>query len=243
MGNNTTVLECSNRTRPPHGRVARHRSVFTADTFWSMAAADADLTAMARIRNAALELLSRRGFAATSIRDVAAEAGVSAGLVQHYFPTKVALREAVDDHVIALVTDTFGDTLAASRDKDVLVDLGDRVTQFVKAHGSAMRYVARGLADSEESALALFDIFIDVATAQWRQLDEDGVLRQDADLVWASLHVVMLNFATVLFEDAVSRHLPRPFFDDREIERWNRVTTEFFRSGLLNQSGGRGRRT
>src|SRR5579885_743136 len=47
-----------------------------------MASHDSDLTAAARIREAALRLFAERGVSAASIRDVAKAAGVSAGAVQ-----------------------------------------------------------------------------------------------------------------------------------------------------------------
>lgn len=47
-----------------------------------------DLTARARIRNAALDLYAASGEDKVSMRAVAAEAGVAVGLVQHHFKTK-----------------------------------------------------------------------------------------------------------------------------------------------------------
>ncbi len=58
---------------------------------------------MERIRNAALKIFAAQGASATSLRTVAAAAGVSLGLVQHHFATKAGLIKAVDDHVLALV--------------------------------------------------------------------------------------------------------------------------------------------
>jgi TetR/AcrR family transcriptional regulator, regulator of cefoperazone and chloramphenicol sensitivity len=72
-----------------------------------MADAISDLTGLARIRNATLDRFAQDGVAATSIRDVAKHAGVSAGLVQHYFPNKTALVDAVNRHVVALATSAF----------------------------------------------------------------------------------------------------------------------------------------
>ena len=42
----------------------------------------------AQILNAALAVFARRGLAATKIADIAAQAGLSHGLVYHYFPSK-----------------------------------------------------------------------------------------------------------------------------------------------------------
>ena len=62
-------------------------------------ASDEDLTAKARIRNAALDLYAERGEDRVSMRAVAAAAGVAVGLVQHHFKTKDGLRVAVEQLV------------------------------------------------------------------------------------------------------------------------------------------------
>src|SRR5215468_1177003 len=59
-----------------------------------------DLTARARIRQAALAQFTEHGYERTTIRGVAAAAGVSPGLVRHHFGSKQALRDAVDAHVM-----------------------------------------------------------------------------------------------------------------------------------------------
>src|SRR5699024_4692668 len=64
-----------------------------------------DLTGRARFRNTALRLFAERGFAATTIRDVAAAARVSAALVRHHFGSKDGLREACDTHALAAYID------------------------------------------------------------------------------------------------------------------------------------------
>ena len=52
-----------------------------------------------RIYNAALTLFRERGFDATTMRDVAAAAGMSLGAAYHYFPSKDAIVLAYYDHV------------------------------------------------------------------------------------------------------------------------------------------------
>jgi AcrR family transcriptional regulator len=62
-----------------------------------------DLTARARIRDVAIARFAADGVARTSVRAIAAEAGVSPALVIHHFGSKDALRVACDQHVAALV--------------------------------------------------------------------------------------------------------------------------------------------
>jgi TetR/AcrR family transcriptional regulator, regulator of cefoperazone and chloramphenicol sensitivity len=58
----------------------------------------ADLTAAARIRDAAIEQFGERGFG-VGLRAIAEAAGVSAALVIHHFGSKEGLRKACDDYI------------------------------------------------------------------------------------------------------------------------------------------------
>src|SRR5215813_4115516 len=71
-----------------------------------------DLTARARIRDAALTLFAERGIEASTIRDIAAAAGVSSGLVRHHFGSKEALRDACDAYAFERMKQ-IGDELIA----------------------------------------------------------------------------------------------------------------------------------
>ena len=58
-----------------------------------------DLTARARIREAALEHFAHEGYERATIRAIALTAGVSPGLLRHHYGSKDALRVACDDYV------------------------------------------------------------------------------------------------------------------------------------------------
>lgn len=70
-----------------------------------------DLTARARIRDSAIRCFGVRGFGA-SVRTIAAEAGVSPGLVMHHFGSKDGLRAACDEHVLRVIRDGETDAVA-----------------------------------------------------------------------------------------------------------------------------------
>jgi AcrR family transcriptional regulator len=69
-----------------------------------------DLTARARIRDAAIASFAATGFDAT-VRQIAARAGVSAGLITHHFGSKEALRAECDDEVLRRILELKVDTL------------------------------------------------------------------------------------------------------------------------------------
>jgi len=60
-----------------------------------------DLTARARIREAAIDLFAERGIGPATIRDIAERAGVSSGLLRHHFGSKEGLRDACDEYAMS----------------------------------------------------------------------------------------------------------------------------------------------
>ncbi|MCV7090593.1 TetR/AcrR family transcriptional regulator [Mycobacterium interjectum] len=73
----------------------------------------ADLTAAARIRDAAIERFGDRGFD-VGLRTIAEAAGVSAALVIHHFGSKEGLRKACDDYVAEQIRETKSETIKSN---------------------------------------------------------------------------------------------------------------------------------
>jgi AcrR family transcriptional regulator len=192
-----------------------------------------DLSSYARIRNAALEGFASKGIAATSIRDVAAAAGVSPGLVQHHFATKAGLRAAVNEYVIAVALDAFAD-LVSDDSQEAWATMGDTVTSWVSDNALSLRYLGRGLIEGDPDASEILDGLLQIARQKWLEpLSRTGALRDGTDQHWAAIHMILFNLACVLFEPAISRQLPEPFFTSEQLQRWNKATTDLYRHALL----------
>lgn len=111
-----------------------------------------DLTARARIVDAALEQFARHGASGATMRSIAEAAGVSVGLVQHHFGTKQRLREACNERVLALVHTKTDITRRAdaTADPDLFRSLYDQTSPVLP-------YAARAALDADEQGAAMFD--------------------------------------------------------------------------------------
>lgn len=185
-----------------------------------------------RICEAALLGFAERGVARTSIRDVAAAVGISAGVVQYHFASKDKLREAVHEYVISRAAELFDELPPGESAEEIQRELGDRVTGMAREHPEALLYVARLTADEDPAAFEIFDALVEIANDQWQRLATEGILRPDVDLGWAALQAIVLILGSALFEGAIGRHLPTPWRDSEQLERWNRANSELFRLGL-----------
>lgn len=127
-----------------------------------------DLTARARIRDAALRLFAERGIDGASIRDIAKAAGVSGGLVRHHFGSKQELREACDAYAV--------DRLVRIKEQAVLEGQLANPGFLPATHPTILllyRYLARAMVDGSKAAAAMFDDMVEL-TEQWLAKHQPG---------------------------------------------------------------------
>jgi AcrR family transcriptional regulator len=163
-----------------------------------------DLTARARIRDAAITLFADRGIEGATIRDIAQQAGVSSGLLRHHFGSKEGLRDACDEYVV--------DRLTAMGTRFTELQVIDRLTPEVLRW---QRYVTRSLMDGSPTGAALFDRLIEYGES-W--LATTGLKVRDPRAFIAVISVMKMSMFTM--RDQLSRVLG---VDAGEPEGWSRV--------------------
>lgn len=98
-----------------------------------------DLTTTARIRDAAIRQFGEHGFG-TTVRAIAAEAGVSAGLVIHHFGSKDALRKACDDYIAEQIHGAKAETIQSSDPGTWLAQVAE-----IDEYAPMMAYLVRSM--------------------------------------------------------------------------------------------------
>jgi AcrR family transcriptional regulator len=155
-----------------------------------------DLTARARIRDAAIKLFGERGIEGASIRDIAAEAGVSSGLVRHHFGSKEELREACNryarERMLEISEELAGPSGVAALDPAAL---HPRIFPL-------QLYLVRSMMDGSETATKLFLEAVDTIE-QWSK--GYGIEPSDRRAYSAALAAIKLSIFA--FRDQVSEAL------------------------------------
>lgn len=203
-----------------------------------------DLTAAARIRDAALAQFAARGVAGTSIRDVAKVAGVSPGLVQHHFRSKAGLRKAVEDFVVQRALQTFGRPLSASSPRDSSMQVGALISAFIRANPAAFAYLGRSLLEGDAAGRDLLRSFVGLARTQVDRLVAAGLLRTDVDRDWTALHVILIDVGAYLLEPALRSVLGESPLEEKGLRRMEHATEQLFLRGIYRprRTAGRARK-
>ncbi|GAA5201029.1 hypothetical protein GCM10023322_80210 [Rugosimonospora acidiphila] len=193
--------------------------------------AEQDLTGRARLRRVAMRLFAEQGFEATSVRVVAAEAGVSPALIAHHFGSKQQLRAAVDDEVLA----TVGDALTAVDIElpvpRLMAELGGATARLFGADEDVRRYVRRALLEDSETGRTLFTRLGDGAGRVLERLSAAGVVRADADPDWARFQLLLLVLGPLLLEPL----LPADAFEPAVLARRSAANQRLLRHGLFHE--------
>lgn len=124
-----------------------------------------DLTARARIRDAALRHFGEYGFEGATTRGIAETAGVSRGLLRHHFGTKQALREACDEHLVKLIGRINEQARSSAPTSGM-----NSIAVATAALGPYQQYLARAL--TEGWAEPVFDAMVQMSEQWLAELDE-----------------------------------------------------------------------
>jgi TetR/AcrR family transcriptional regulator, regulator of cefoperazone and chloramphenicol sensitivity len=182
-----------------------------------------DLTARARIRDAAIALFAERGIGPATIRDIAGRAGVSSGLLRHHFGSKEGLRDACDEFAVA--------RLAALREQ--MLRGGGPADQAVLGtmHPEAMRlqsYLVRSMMDGSPAAEVMFERMV--------QAGEDwlcGTPIRTTDPRAYSAVLVAMQMGMFLMREQIGRALDADVLAPAGHIRLLRAAVEIFGQPLL----------
>jgi AcrR family transcriptional regulator len=152
-----------------------------------------DMTARARIIAVALDRFAAHGYRGTTVRGIAADAGVSPALIIHHFGGKEGLRRECDERIVRFVT--------AKQEQDAA---GDALGEAARRFGP---YVARMLGEPGEAADALFDALLAAARVALTEGIDAGAMRPSADSEAQAAALLTLGVA--------------PFFLANQLARWS----------------------
>jgi AcrR family transcriptional regulator len=187
-----------------------------------------DLTGRARIRDAAMLEFAEHGVKGATIRGIAKAAGVSPALVQHHFGTKEALRQACDEHVIAVIRETKQEALGGGMGDPDFLSIAMRTALPVQ------RYLARALTDGSQAANTLFDDAV-AFSEEFLERGSPGMSRPGTDDLHAYATVMTaMSVGMVVLHDHLSRALGADTFTAEGYPRMALAALEILSDDLLS---------
>ena len=133
-----------------------------------------DLTAKARIRNAAMDLYAEYGEDRTSMRAIAAAAGVTVGLLVHHFGTKDGLRDAVEQLVVDYFAQAIAQVPVTGTPAEIAAAREVAVQEMLAANPAVVNYLRRAVLNPSSPGGRLLERLTELARREVTQLRATG---------------------------------------------------------------------
>jgi AcrR family transcriptional regulator len=187
-----------------------------------------DLTAQAKIRNAAIAHFAVDGFERASLRSIATSAGVTAGLVIHHFGSKEGLRSACDENVLtALLQRARADADPAGM-QDVLSEYLANPDEY----RLQVRYMARAIEEDTPAANRFVETMVAESEAIFRAGVADGTMRPSSDPRALAVFTVLTSLAMLTMPPPMARSLGSDSFGPEVLRRMALPALELYTYGL-----------
>lgn len=177
---------------------------------------NSDVTTRARIRDAAITLFGQRGFARATVRDIAAAAEVSPGLVIHHFGTKDGLRDACDAQVLETASAS-----ASAKSQDP-AGLRDALAEYLASpdeYERELAYIRRSVVDDSAAGDSLFDAYFQLTLQILQDGARAGTMRRVDDPEATAALMVTQSLGLLVMGRHVARGLEQKGFGVETIDR------------------------
>jgi len=199
-----------------------------------MRSAPDDRTARAVIRDEALRLFAEHGPDAVTVRQIAAAAEVSPGLVIHHFGSKDGLREAVDAHVLAMFGTMLGElTTPDLYDPGAAGSLAEAVVRYLPAGSPVPGYLRRLLLAGGDSGRELFRRLYQGSRTALDAMSEAGLAAPGADPAVRAAILMSNDLAVLLLREQLADVLGEDPLSAAGMARWGREMLAIYAAGLM----------
>ena len=207
-----------------------------------MRSAPGDLTARAVIREQALALFAARGPDAVTVREIAAAAGVSPGLVVHHYGSKAGLRAAVDAHVagifdaaLAGLAEQPGELLDES--PVAAAGLSELMLAGLPPGSPVPAYLRRLLLSGDQMGHDLFARWYAATVAVTAHLIEADAMLPPVDPAVRAAFLLVNDLAVLLLSDHIADVLGIDPLSPQGMQRWAAEVLSAYAHGVFVAEG------
>jgi AcrR family transcriptional regulator len=184
-----------------------------------------------------LRLFAEHGPEAVTVRQIAAAAGVSPGLILHHFGSKQGLVEAVDQHVLALFDVMLGEMTGEHAgdlfDPAASGSLAEAIVRHLPPQSPVPAYLRRLLLDGGEGGRELFRRLFQLSAQTLEALAAAGLAAPGADPAVRAAFLMSNDLAVLLLREHLAEVLGTDPLSDAGMARWAREALAIYGSGLL----------
>ena len=187
---------------------------------------------------AAFKLFSKRGFRQVNLTDIADRAGVSIGLIRHYYGSKEGLIDECTKVVMKRLQKIFSrilDGSAPSEGTAFIDHLNQRTIEAFTGNFGLLRYLRQLTIENAAVANEAFKAYFQFVQQELNRLEAAGHLRGDANKVWLTFIIIFVQLGPVFLSDQIEAIIGAPSHNADAARERSNETIRILKYGILAQ--------
>jgi AcrR family transcriptional regulator len=190
------------------------------------------------IVEAAIRQFARHGFNNVSLKDITGRAGVSVGLVRHYFGSKEALIAEANRQVVDKLRELFQAMQADLSLKDgakLIEQLQQRAVEHLAPRVDLLFYLKHLIIEHPREAQAVIAAYFRLLQSNFDRLETIGALAPDVSKTWLTFELMFVQLGPVFLADQIEAIIGRPAYDPAAVRERGRETVRLFKAMLRSK--------
>lgn len=187
-----------------------------------------------RLLDTALTLFAERGFAAVGMREIAAAADVSLGLIRIHFGSKDGLREELDAYVLHEI-DTFYVGIIEFGGIAGVEYMTEDVVDMIVRDKDVLMYLRMALLEKTPGSQAMINHILGITRQFIDACEEKGTLQAGVDKEQAALVLLFDLLGPLILEPFAEAALGRSMYDREMVAGRNDLLRRMLTRGFLEK--------
>ncbi len=184
-----------------------------------------------------MRLFADRGVPGVTVRDIAAEAGVSPSLVIHHYRTKDGLKAAVDDRVSTALAELLTEAMDPLGGQMSPASVAGVIAARFASEPALPAYLRRLLVDGGAPANALFRRLYDGLAGAMAVLGRAGIMRPTTDETARLVFLLVNDLAMLILREQIAGILGTDPLTAAGMNRWSETVLDAYTHGVLTAPG------
>lgn len=184
----------------------------------------------------AVRRFATHGFGKGALADIAGDAGVSIGMVRHYFGSKDGLIEQCN----RAVTDELGEIFRNILDGDLPGDGAEFIDEMQRRTAAELQgkvhllyYLKHLSIDQPDASMAVFSDYFQLLQSELNRLEAVGHLRKGANKVWLTFHLMFMQMGPVYLSEQIEAIIGAPAHSPLAIRERGSENANILKFGVL----------
>jgi AcrR family transcriptional regulator len=188
-----------------------------------------------RLLRVAMRQFAALGFDGVTVRSIASEAGVSAGLIKHHFGSKEGLRDAVDAMFLKRSGAAIERALEASQRLDAkgLAEYEKAwLTRYASEWPDFVAYLRRAILEASPWGQSLFKRYFESIRNMTDRWDMAGRIAPDVDRLWLPMLYAFMLLGPLVLDPHIQSMLGKSTYEPEMWARFQRAVHALVWKGI-----------